>query len=190
MTILVLTIQIIVFSPKNIQAQIQDKFSPGIHNHKGTEVSFQLFTPQPYDSSIQYPLILHLHGAGSRGTDNIIHINDTNRAILAAVDIQKAIENMNKKRLESCEENIRIGIGVNVGEAVVGNIGAKDRLDYTVIGDSVNLAAGLEKVAKAGEILVSESVFREANVPYVFTEPKHVKVKGKEKPVKCYNVVM
>lgn len=117
----------------------------------------------------------------------IMHTDDTNRSILAAVDIQRAIEDMNKKNME---EEIRIGIGINVGEAVVGNIGAKDRLDYTVIGDSVNLASRLEKVAKAREIIVSEQVFKEANVPCVFTEPRLVKVKGKEKPVKYYSVII
>ncbi len=120
----------------------------------------------------------------------IIHKDDTDRAILVAIDIQKAIEEVNRKRLQSFKEKIRIGIGINVGEAVVGNIGAKDRLDYTVIGDSVNLASRLEKIAKGGEILISEQVFKEANISFVCNEPTFVKLKGKEKPVKCYNVVI
>lgn len=120
----------------------------------------------------------------------LIHADDINRAIIVAVEIQKAIKDINKKRLESSGEKIQIGIGINVGEAVVGNIGAKDRLDYTVIGDSVNLASRLEKIAKGGEIIVSEPVFEEASARYKYVGPKLVKVKGKEKPVKYYNVVV
>jgi adenylate cyclase len=120
----------------------------------------------------------------------IMHLDDTNRAIFAAVDIQKSIEEMNNKRKVKKGENIRIGIGINVGEAVVGNIGAKERLDYTVIGDSVNVASRLEKIAGADEILVSAQVFNESDVPYAFTEPRLIKVKGKTDPVKCYSIVL
>ena len=119
----------------------------------------------------------------------IIHKDDIDRAILVAIDIQKAIEEVNRKRLQSFKEKIRIGIGINVGEAVVGNIGAKDRLDYTVIGDSVNLASRLEKRAKGGEILISEQVFKEANIDFSCKDPTLVKLKGKENPVKCYHVI-
>jgi adenylate cyclase len=120
----------------------------------------------------------------------LIHTDDIDRAILVAVEIQKAIKNINNKRFESSEEKIKIGIGINVGEAVVGNIGARDRLDYTVIGDSVNLASRLEKTAKGGEILVSEPVFKEARGKYTFIGPKLVKLKGKGKPVRCYSVAI
>jgi len=119
----------------------------------------------------------------------VVHMDDTNRAIMAAVDIQKAIGDINRRKINEDKELIHIGIGINVGEAVVGNIGAKDRLDYTVIGDSVNLAARLEKVAGRNEIIVSEQVIREADVPITFTQPKLIKIKGKEKPVKCYWIV-
>ncbi len=120
----------------------------------------------------------------------VMHLDDTNRAIFAAVDIQKSIEDMNKKRETEKNENIKIGIGINVGEAVVGNIGAKERLDYTVIGDSVNVASRLEKIAGAGEILVSDEVFNESDVPYAFTETRLVKVKGKTDPVKCHSIIL
>ncbi len=119
----------------------------------------------------------------------VMHRDDTNRAIHAAVDIQKRIEQLNEIRTRAGKIPIHIGIGINTGEAVVGNIGSKDRLDYTVIGDSVNLASRLEEVAKGGEIIVSESVFAEAMVPYRYTEPMLIKVKGKEAPVKIYQVL-
>ncbi len=119
----------------------------------------------------------------------ISHIDDTRRAINAAIDIQQAIAKLNSKLVKEGKGPIRIGIGINTGEAVVGNIGAKDRLDYTVIGDAVNLASRLEGVAKEGEIVVSESVFQEANDSFKFSEPMLVKIKGKETPVKIYQVI-
>ncbi|MEO0106159.1 MAG: adenylate/guanylate cyclase domain-containing protein [candidate division WOR-3 bacterium] len=120
----------------------------------------------------------------------IAHIDDTNRAINAAIDIQKAIEEMNQSLMKDNKGPIRIGIGINTGEAVVGNIGAKDRLDYTVIGDSVNLASRLEGVAKGGEIIISETVFNEATGPFRFSEPMLLKVQGKEMPVKIFKVLI
>lgn len=120
----------------------------------------------------------------------IAHPDDTNRAIYAAVDIQKTIEVLNQHLAGSGKETIRIGIGINTGEAVVGNIGAKERLDYTVIGDSVNLASRLQEVASGGEIIVSENVFAEAQVPYKYSEPMLIKVKGKEAPVKIYKIMV
>ncbi|MDA3816969.1 MAG: alpha/beta hydrolase-fold protein [Prolixibacteraceae bacterium] len=72
---LAITTQIIALSAYDSMGQIEDKFSTGVHHHLGTEIPFQLFIPNSYESSRQYPLLLHLHGAGSRGTDNIIQID-------------------------------------------------------------------------------------------------------------------
>jgi adenylate cyclase len=119
----------------------------------------------------------------------IAHPDDVNRAIHAAVDIQKAIEEINKKSRAEQKEVIKVGIGINTGEVVVGNIGAKVRLDYTVIGASVNLANRLQEVASGGEIIISEHVFKETQVPYKFSESMLIKVKGKATPVKVYSVL-
>ena len=87
----------------------------------------------------------------------ISHDDDVFRAVKVAWEIQKYIEAENENRGE--EEKLKVGIGISYGEAVVGNIGSKERLEYTVIGDSVNLAARLESIAKGGEILVSSEVY-------------------------------
>ena len=119
----------------------------------------------------------------------IAHTDDTDRAIHAAVEIQKAIQHMSEQRKKQEREMISVGIGINAGEVVVGNIGAKVRLDYTVIGASVNIANRLQEVANGGEIVISESVFKETTTPYKFSESMLIKVKGKEEPVKIYRVL-
>ncbi|HEC78986.1 MAG TPA: HAMP domain-containing protein [candidate division WOR-3 bacterium] len=119
----------------------------------------------------------------------IVHKNDTDLAIHAAVDVQKSINLMNEERAKQNKDLIKVGIGVHTGEVVVGNIGTKERLDYTVIGDSVNLASRLQGVAGGGEIIISEHAFQEASVPYKFSEPMLIKVKGKAEPIKIYRVL-
>lgn len=119
----------------------------------------------------------------------LAHADDINRAINAAVDIQKSILAMNENRRQANKEMINVGIGIDTGDVVVGNIGAKVRLNYTVIGHSVNIAARLQEVAVGGEIIISERVFAGAQVDYKFSEAMLIKVKGKEEPVKIYRVI-
>lgn len=119
----------------------------------------------------------------------LTHDNDTDLAIHAAVDMQKSINKMNDIRHQKGKNTIKIGIGIHTGEVVVGNIGTKERLDYTVIGDSVNLAARLQEVAGGGEVIISESAFEESDVPYKFSPSMLIKVKGKENPIKIYQVL-
>ncbi len=119
----------------------------------------------------------------------IAHPDDISRAINAAVAIQQSIAVMNENRRQMNKETIQVGIGIDAGDVVVGNIGAKVRLNYTVIGHSVNIAARLQEVAAGGEIIISERVFAGAEVDYKFSEPMLIKVKGKEEPVKVYRVI-
>ncbi len=119
----------------------------------------------------------------------IAHEDDVDRSISAAVEIQKSIREMNKKRKKENKEAINVGIGINTGDVVVGNIGAKVRLDYTVIGGSVNLANRLQEVASGGEIIVSKNIYKEAKVSFKFSEPMRIKVKGKDEPIEIYRVL-
>ncbi|MFH0872228.1 MAG: adenylate/guanylate cyclase domain-containing protein [bacterium] len=110
------------------------------------------------------------------------------RAILAALDIRREIGALNLKREARGLEKVEIGIGINAGEVVTGNIGFEERMEYTVIGDNVNIAARLEGLAAEGQILISQSIYEEvANV--VMVKPLDpIRLKGREKPLQIYEV--
>ncbi len=79
------------------------------------------------------------------------------RALAAAEDMMRFLETANEGWREKYDLEIRLGIGVNSGEALVGNIGSDKRMEYTVIGDVVNVAARLEAIAQPNEVLVAGS---------------------------------
>jgi class 3 adenylate cyclase len=114
-----------------------------------------------------------------------MYINSVN----AAREIQKTVRELNKKREASGNFAIHLGIGVNAGEVIMGSIGSHDRMDYTVIGDSVNVASRLCSAAKKEEIIISKSIhdrFKENKK--VFTKLPAVTVKGKTHPIDVYRV--
>ena len=101
-------------------------------------------------------------------------------AVKTAIDMQKASKNLGK---------IKYGIGINTGPAVVGNIGGKKRLDYTVIGDSVNLAARLCSACPGDKILISDHTYKLVKNKVRVKALTPIMVKGKVKPIKIYEVL-
>ncbi len=111
------------------------------------------------------------------------------RAVLMAVEMQEAITTLNQKLTAEGRRMIGVGMGINTGDVTVGNLGSKDFLDYTVIGDAVNLACRLEQNAKAGEIIITQATYDEVK-DVVEAEPMEpIRVKGKSEPIPIYRVV-
>lgn len=109
------------------------------------------------------------------------------RAVKAAVTLQNALKSRNES-LGAQDTPLHVGIGINSGELVSGNIGSKKRMEYTVIGDTVNLASRLTRLAGPDEIVVSEFVYKEISGKAEAEKLEPVMVKGKADPVQTYKV--
>lgn len=109
--------------------------------------------------------------------------------VKAACEIRDNAEKIHDKLYDKYGKSVRFGIGINCGDAIVGNIGSVNRMDYTAIGDSVNTAARLESNAKAGQILISQKVYERINDSVEVEEIGELKLKGKEESILTYNVV-
>ena len=115
--------------------------------------------------------------------------NDTERAIETAVEMQQKIKELNKERKKRNEGPICVGIGINRGDVISGNIGSRDMMDYTVIGDTVNLGSRLCSSAKPNEILVSKPVYIKTKETFNYKPLDSIKVKGKKDKIELYKVL-
>jgi adenylate cyclase len=111
-------------------------------------------------------------------------------AVQAAIDMQDELLKLNVQLAAEGLPTIAIGIGVNTGEALVGNMGSNQRFDYSVIGDAVNLAARLESSSKTlgKTLVVGEDTVKTAKQKYYFDYIDQITVKGKTEEIKVYTV--
>ena len=116
---------------------------------------------------------------------------DPDKAVTTAIEMYRALHPFNEQRTRKGLDRIGIGVGINTDEVLVGNIGSLKRMDYTVIGDGVNLASRLEGANKfyGTGILVSENTFRKLKGGYRSREVDRIRVKGKELPVRIYEIL-
>lgn len=119
------------------------------------------------------------------------HDDDGDRAVRAAISMITELKRWNAQRASEGRAAIDIGIGLNTDTIVSGNIGSKKRMDYTMIGDGVNLASRLESACKqyGAHILASEFTVRQLRGTYRTREVDLLLVKGKTKPVAVYEIL-
>ncbi|WP_435627020.1 GAF domain-containing protein [Candidatus Ferrigenium straubiae] len=119
------------------------------------------------------------------------HEDDADRAVRAAVAMIKTLEKWNHQRIGEGRLPVNIGVGLNTDSVVSGNIGSKKRMDFTIIGDGVNLASRLESACKqyGTKILISEFTVRKLQGTYRKREIDLVVVKGKTEPVSIYEIL-
>ena len=109
--------------------------------------------------------------------------DDTHNAVKTAIKMFIALDKFNQKIVKEGYKPFKIGIGINKGKAVSGNIGSEQQMNYTVIGDTINLGARLCSHAKSGEILISKSVKDAIGDNYNFKSIPSIEVKGKENAI-------
>ncbi len=113
----------------------------------------------------------------------------TLNAVRAAVAMRRRLEDFNLAQRVGGREEVRVGIGINFGEAIVGNIGSRQRMDYTVIGDTVNIAQRIQTFADGGQIVLADVAYSRV-AEYIEAKRLGVyELKGKKKTVELFEVV-
>jgi adenylate cyclase len=109
------------------------------------------------------------------------------RAVKAAVAMQRAIADYHQQLGE--KRRLSFGVGINVGEVVVGNVGTKARMDYTAVGDAVNLAKRLQENVEGGCILLSQSTYERVKGHVRVKILPALRVKGRMEPEPVYELI-
>ncbi len=114
--------------------------------------------------------------------------DDPERAVACAIDMQLAMTTVNKQLIDWGFDGLEVGIGINTGEVVVGNIGSEKRAKYSAIGNEVNLAYRIESYTVGGQIFISEATLRKIVDIVKITTEKQVNPKGIKQTIKIYEV--
>ncbi|MEJ2758387.1 MAG: adenylate/guanylate cyclase domain-containing protein, partial [Anaerolineales bacterium] len=119
----------------------------------------------------------------------LAHEDDPQRAVLAGLSILSGITQYREKILEEWGIEINVRVGINTGLVVVGTVGSDLRMEYTALGDAINLAARMEQTAEAGTVQISENTYKLVKPLFKFESLGDVTVKGREDPIKVYRVL-
>ena len=115
--------------------------------------------------------------------------DDAEHALRATIAMRENLQRFNRRWIEKLGQPLDVHIGVNTGMVIAGNIGNDLRMSYTVMGDTVNVAARLEDAAKAGQVFVSRNTYRLTRGAFAFQEMDPIKVKGKRDPLTVYELL-
>ena len=119
----------------------------------------------------------------------IAHEDDPQRAVLAGLDITAGIAPYSANVLSKWGINLDVRVGINTGMVVVGAVGSDLRMEYTAMGDAVNLASRMEQMAKPGTVQIAEETFKLVSSSFEIEELGSIEVKGKDEPVPAYRVL-
>ncbi len=114
--------------------------------------------------------------------------DDADRAIICALEMQLAMDTVNELNRKFNQPELEMGIGINTGKVVAGNIGSDMRVKYAVVGSNVNLAGRVESFSVGGQVLITESTLNAASLNIEVNDEHTISFKGLEKPVKIYDV--
>ena len=116
--------------------------------------------------------------------------DDTLNALNACLEMRVALNLLNQKRIAEDKVPLMIGMGLHVGEVVSGTIGSDERMEYTVIGDTVNTASRIESSTKSfgTDLLISEAVFQEISASFIIEDAGFIEAKGKSLPLRLFFV--
>jgi predicted ATPase/class 3 adenylate cyclase len=110
------------------------------------------------------------------------HEDDPERALRSALEIQEAMEVIGKR----IKQEIKLHVGISCGEVIVGGLGGEHRVDYTAIGDVVNLASRLQSIAEPGQTVVSQRIYERTQGAFQFQSLGSIELKGKAAPVNVF----
>jgi class 3 adenylate cyclase len=119
----------------------------------------------------------------------IMRPDDADRALACALEMQLAMEKVNQCNREYNQPDLEMGIGINTGKVVAGNIGSDMRVKYAVVGSSVNLAGRVESFTVGGQILITESTLKATSLKVIIGGELSVPFKGMEMPVNVYEIL-
>lgn len=140
---------------------------------------------QAYDGMIDEFLgdaMLVIFGVPERRTDDAV------RAVACAIEMQNAMAQLNRNIAEDGFPPLQMGIGINTGQVVVGNIGSEIRAKYGIVGTPVNTAARIESIASGGEVLIGEATYRLLQGIVAGDAPQSLMMKGFRRPLVYYRI--
>jgi adenylate cyclase len=118
----------------------------------------------------------------------VAHPDDPLRAVKTAVEMLATLDDLNRVRASRGQPPLAVGVGINTGEGVAGYMGSTKKMEYTVIGNTVNVASRLCSKAGPGEIIISEMTYQRLNGQFPGESLPPAQVKGIAKPLKIYRI--